>query len=92
MRKSFFIIFLLLLAPLAQQQAQAQVHFQRFDQMQLVANLCGPDAAAAQARSRTGGRVLSVRPSNDPSRPGFEVRVLLGDGRVTVVFVNPGCP
>jgi hypothetical protein len=49
----------------------------------------GADAAAQIARSQTGGRVLSVRPSNNPQRPGYEVKVLLDDGRVRVLFINP---
>ena len=49
----------------------------------------GADAAVEQARSQTGGRVLSVRPSPDPNRPGFEVKVLLGDGTVRVLYINP---
>lgn len=49
----------------------------------------GADAAAQIARAQTGGRVLSVRPSDDPGRPGYEVKVLLDDGRVRVLFINP---
>ena len=49
----------------------------------------GADAAARIAQSQTGGRVLSVRPSNNPQRPGYEVKVLLDDGRVRVLFINP---
>jgi hypothetical protein len=41
------------------------------------------------ARQSTGGRVLSVKPSNDPNKPGYLVKVLLGDGRVRTVYVNP---
>ena len=48
-----------------------------------------PELAAEQARQSTGGRVLSVEVSTDPQRPGFLVKVLLGDGRVRVVHVNP---
>jgi hypothetical protein len=47
------------------------------------------DVAAEMARQSTGGRVLSVKPSNDPNKPGYLVKVLLGDGRVRTVYVNP---
>lgn len=57
--------------------------------MPLAAQPSGADAAAQIARSRTGGRVLSVRPSNNPQHPGFEVKVLLSNGRVRVLFINP---
>jgi uncharacterized membrane protein YkoI len=49
----------------------------------------GRDAAAEMARQSTGGRVLSVKPSDDPNRPGYLVKVLLGDGKVRTVHVNP---
>lgn len=44
------------------------------------------EAAIEQVRQRTGGQILSVRPSDDPGRPGFWVRYLK-DGRVRTVFV-----
>jgi hypothetical protein len=47
------------------------------------------DVAAEMARQSTGGRVLSVKPSGDPNQPGYLVKVLLGDGRVRTVHVNP---
>ena len=47
------------------------------------------DSAADQARANTGGRVLSVRPSNDPRTPGYEVKVLLANGTVRVMYINP---
>ena len=47
------------------------------------------DVAAEKARQSTGGRVLSVRPSDDPNQPGHLVRVLLGDGRVRLVYIPP---
>ena len=46
------------------------------------------DSAAERARQETGGRILSVQPSNDPARPGFIVKVLLQDGRVITKIVN----
>ena len=49
----------------------------------------GADAAAQIARAQTGGRVLSVRPSSNPQRPGYEVKVLLDDGRVRVLYIDP---
>lgn len=55
----------------------------------LAAQQSGADAAAQIARARTGGRVLSVRPSHDPQHPGFEVKVLLSNGRVRILFINP---
>ncbi len=55
----------------------------------IAAQPSGADAAAQIARARTGGRVLSVRPSNNPQHPGFKVKVLLNDGRVRVLFINP---
>ncbi len=54
-----------------------------------LAQSSGADAAAQIARAQTGGRVLSVRPSDNPQRPGYEVKVLLDDGRVRVLFINP---
>lgn len=42
------------------------------------------DRAAELARQATGGRVLSVRASGE----GFEVKVLLDDGRVRNVRVD----
>lgn len=47
----------------------------------------GADAAAEIARAQTGGRVLSVTP--DPSGSGYEVKVLLEDGRVRVLHIDP---
>ena len=47
------------------------------------------DVAAEKARQSTGGRVLSVRPSDDPNQPGYLVKVLLGDGRVRMVYIPP---
>ncbi|MDX1607185.1 MAG: hypothetical protein R3202_13420 [Candidatus Competibacterales bacterium] len=49
----------------------------------------GADAAAQIARAQTGGRVLSVQPSSNPQRPGYEVKVLLDDGRVRVLYIDP---
>ncbi len=47
----------------------------------------GPEAAAAIARERTGGRVLRVRPRR-PGAEAYRVRVLLPDGRVRTVVVD----
>ena len=55
-------------------------------QAQLLAT--SADSAAERARQETGGRVLSVQPSNDPARPGFIVKLLLQDGRVITKIVN----
>lgn len=46
------------------------------------------DRAAALAREATGGKVLSVRYSEAAPGPAFLVKVLLQDGRVTVVTVD----
>lgn len=51
----------------------------------LPAQQSGADAAAQIARSQTGGRVLSVQPRGS----GFEVKVLLDDGRVRVLYIDP---
>ena len=51
--------------------------------------VANPQQAAEQAQSETGGRVLSVTRSDDPQRPGYWVKVLLGDGRVRTVYVRP---
>jgi uncharacterized membrane protein YkoI len=50
----------------------------------------GEDQAAAIARSATGGRVLGVRWVEQGGRPVYQVKVLLADGRVTVVNVDAG--
>lgn len=55
----------------------------------ILAQQSNADAAAQIARAQTGGRVLSVRPSDDAGRPGYEVKVLLDDGRVRVLYINP---
>ncbi|MCB1809557.1 MAG: hypothetical protein R3F53_08715 [Gammaproteobacteria bacterium] len=47
------------------------------------------DIAADMARAETGGRVLSVQPSRQPNRPGFEVKILLPNGTVQIRFYNP---
>lgn len=44
------------------------------------------DAVADQARAATGGRVLSVQASANPDSPGFEVKILLPDGTVQILF------
>jgi hypothetical protein len=51
----------------------------------------GQDEAAAQARADTGGRVLNVTTSTQDGSEVFLVKVLLPDGRVTVVTV-PASP
>lgn len=48
----------------------------------------GADAAAEQARQRTGGRVLNVQDQNAPDKGGYKVRVLTPDGRVRNVEVD----
>ncbi len=45
------------------------------------------DAAAEIARAQTGGRVLSVTPHPDGS--GYTVKVLLDDGRVRTLHIDP---
>lgn len=50
----------------------------------------GPDQAAAIARERTGGRVLGVQWGERGGAPVYLVRVLMPDGRVTVVPVHAG--
>ena len=51
------------------------------------ADMLGQDEAAAQARADTGGRVLNVTTSIQDGSEVFLVKVLLPDGRVTVVTV-----
>ena len=51
------------------------------------AQLSDADTAAEIARTQTGGRVLSVTPL--PDGPGYEVKVLLGDGRVRTLHIDP---
>jgi hypothetical protein len=46
------------------------------------------NAAARQAASMTGGRVLDVQVGNAGDRSVYFVRVLLGDGRVKVVRID----
>ena len=41
-----------------------------------------------QVRRETGGRVLSVAPTERAGRRGYDVRVLLGGKRVRKVFVD----
>lgn len=48
-----------------------------------------PEEAARIASQSTGGRVLSVTPSNDPSRPGYYVKILFPDGRIETKLINP---
>ncbi len=45
------------------------------------------DAAAEIARSETGGRVLSVTPH--PDSTGYIVKILLDDGRVRTLHIDP---
>ena len=52
-----------------------------------LATQANPDAAKRIAEQQTGGKVLSVRPA--PSRPGYMVKVLLSDGRVRTIYVQP---
>ncbi len=47
----------------------------------------GPEAAAAIARERTGGRVLRVRPRRHGAET-YRVRILLPGGRVRTVVVD----
>lgn len=51
------------------------------------AHNAGADAAAEIARAQTGGRVLSVTPHPDGS--GYTVKVLLDDGRVRTLHIDP---
>ncbi len=46
------------------------------------------EQAADQVRRETGGRVLSVAPTERAGRRGYDVRVLLGGKRVRKVFVD----
>jgi uncharacterized membrane protein YkoI len=48
----------------------------------------GEDRAASIARNATGGRVLNIRWKEAGGRPLYEVKVLLADGRVTIVRVD----
>ena len=73
MKQSFFIIFGLWLY---------------FGPLALFAQSAA-DTVADMARADTGGRVLSVQPSRQPDRPGYEVKVLLPDGTVQIRFYNP---
>lgn len=50
--------------------------------------LGGAEAAAAQVRRATEGRVLGVRRVQRERQPAYAVRVLLPDGRVTTRFVD----
>lgn len=47
-----------------------------------------PDEAAAIARTKTGGRVLDVRPLANGDPAGFEVRVLLDEGKVRTLLID----
>lgn len=46
-----------------------------------------PEAAAREAQRATGGQVLKVTPAS--GRPGYMVKVLLSNGTVRVIYVNP---
>lgn len=46
------------------------------------------DLAAARAQASTGGRVLSIRHADQDGTPCYLVKILLPDGRVTVVAVD----
>lgn len=46
------------------------------------------DRAAARAQADTGGRVLSIRYAELDGTPCYLVKILLPDGRVTVVAVD----
>ena len=50
----------------------------------------GAEQAAAIARDSTGGRVLSVEPAANAKKPSYRVKVLLQDGRVRVLRIDPG--
>ncbi|MFO1350569.1 MAG: hypothetical protein U1F68_07800 [Gammaproteobacteria bacterium] len=52
-----------------------------------LAQAATPEQAAAIASQMTGGQVLSVKFNADPNRPGYQVKVLLPDGRVQIKFV-----
>ena len=51
-------------------------------------SLISQDEAAAQARSRTGGRVLDIRATDKDGRPVYLVKLLLSDGHVRVVTID----
>ena len=63
--------------------------FERQDKLLLAeSSVLSQDEAAAQARSRTGGRVLRIRPSQENGRPVYQVKLLLSDGRVRIVTID----
>ncbi|MCP5153245.1 MAG: hypothetical protein H6983_03700 [Ectothiorhodospiraceae bacterium] len=45
------------------------------------------DHAAEQARQRTGGRVIDVRPKPGNGDGGYQVKILTRDGRVRTIDV-----
>ncbi len=47
------------------------------------------DRAAELARASTGGRVVSVRPAYENPATEYEVRILLDDGLVRRVVIDP---
>lgn len=53
-----------------------------------VAQAADANAAAQQAASATGGRVLDVQSASAGGQPVYVVRVLLPDGRVKVVRID----
>jgi len=50
--------------------------------------LIGKDAAAAIARSATGGRVLKVELEREGKHPWYRVKLLIDGARVRVVHVD----